>query len=184
MKELYEQIPGEYEYVYMTIQPSDDMYAFDAYSTIQSQTSPLVGWKQGYILNCATKEIAEYNPTTIPPFFTIRFPKSIFFDAYKHAMYTGPYKSHEYIADKLGYVELPGRGFCVGTHGENISTVFNHIFKGRVVDPVTQNLFGIQDSEGIRFRKSIRLRVRETINLFPPPIQKKLKYVYYNVLKL
>ena len=132
-------VAREADYVLMTIQPSDDCYHRNAILGIQKifECQPhlqAIGFRKGYIMDYLTKELAEYNPLTIPPFFTIKFPIKIFKDPFRHAEYSGPYKSHEYIAEKLKWGEIGERGFLVGTHGENISTVFNHPFKGRVIE--------------------------------------------------
>ena len=73
--------------VLLTIQPSDDMYIADAFKTIQEtdfQGNKAIGWTKGYIINYATKEIANYDPDTLPPFSTIKFPKDVFLDPEKH----------------------------------------------------------------------------------------------------
>lgn len=184
IKELMGMEVAEADWVYMTIQPSDDLFDKDAFKTIESQQHALSGWRKGYIMNYGTKEIAEYNPTTLPPFYTFLFPYAVFFNAKKHADFTGPYKSHEYIGDKQKYHELEGRGFCVGTHGENISTVFNHIFKGKVVDKEVLERFGVAYSEPVKFRKGYRLWFRVLVNKTNPKVAKVLKKIYYNVFKL
>ncbi|GAF73917.1 unnamed protein product, partial [marine sediment metagenome] len=56
-----------------------------------------MGFKPGYIMNYCTGEVAEYNPETNPPFYTIIFPVDKFLNPYNHIDYTGPYESHEYI---------------------------------------------------------------------------------------
>lgn len=158
------------DWVYLTIQPSDDMYYSTMVEEIQSvepKNLLAIGYQQGYIINLHTKEMAEYNPTTNPPFYTIVFPKDTFLDAKKHYDYIGPYKSHEYIPKLFNYVRIANRGFCVGTHGGNISTVFNHPFKGRIVSPVNATLFGIQDSPPIEVRRSAHLLARKILNKLP-----------------
>lgn len=182
MHELINEV-GDADYVYMTIQPSDDCYKDDAVETIQNQQPipRLMGWRKGYITDYATKTTAEYNPTTIPPFFTHVFDRATFIDPYKHAKYTGPYKSHEYVGDHLTYVELPGRGFCVGTHGENVSTVFNLPFRGEYVDKEVLNEFGIYNVEPVDLRKSSRLRLRTFANNLPQPLRNPFKKVCYKL---
>lgn len=168
---------GECENVLMTIQPSDDCYhrnAVEALQTIFRETdAQAVGFKRGYMMNYTTKEVAEYNPTTNPPFFTIKFPRDIFIQPQRHADYTGPYKSHEYVGEKLRYSVIEERGFLVGTHGENISTVFNHPFRGEAVSPEILKDFGLYDVKPLQIRTSIK---RAILRRLPFKVQRKLRY--------
>lgn len=169
------QIIGDKEDVLMTIQPSDDVYLFDVVGEIQSTfattDAQVLGYTEGYIMNYATKEIAEYNPDTRPPFFTVRFPASVFFDPKLHYEYTGPYKSHEYIGDKLTYQALKGRKFIVGTHGENISTTFIHPYKGRTLSKEEAEKVmwrsGIFFSDPVVVKRGVRLLARTVLNEMP-----------------
>ena len=85
-------IAKDVEWVILTLQPSDDMYLYNVMEMIQEffEKNPemrAVGFKRGYIINMANKEISEYNPTTNPPFYTIKYPKDIFLDPNKHFEY-------------------------------------------------------------------------------------------------
>jgi hypothetical protein len=127
------------EDVLMTIQPSDDLYESTMIGKVQdffrsNKEVQAAGFIGGYICNYATKEVAEYNPTTNPPFYTIRFPREKFIEPLQHIRFTGPYTSHEYVPNFLRYAKWEERGFMVGTHGENISTYFDHPFAGRKLD--------------------------------------------------
>ena len=188
------EIVGDNEYVLLTLQPSDDMYLCDTALRLKEtftallekdpDTKKAVGYKKGYIINYATKEIAEYNTTewkndgkstfhtdTTPPFFTILFSAEEFLSPVKHYDHIGPYKSHEYIIDYLDYTELEGRGFVVGCHGENISTTYNHRYKGRVLseDETKEILIktGTLLSEPLKIKPSMRLRIRKVVNTLP-----------------
>ena len=181
---------GECDYVYMTIQPSDDLYSKYMVQNVQAmfENSDLegIGFKAGYICNYQTKEVCEYNPTTNPPFYTIKFPRDTFLDPLKHFNYTaikqdmGKYKagtpipSHEYVGGAIKYSQFDVRGFMVGTHGENISTVFNHPFKGAAVDNVLEE-FGIADVEPLKIKFSIRKRL---LRLLPFRWQRKIRYIF------
>ena len=134
--ELFEVIDTSSDFTYMTIQPSDDVYHREFVENIQKMfvSMPMIqalGFRNGYVMDYKTLELAEWNPETIPPFFTIKFPMPVFIDPPKHLKYIGPYKSHEYIADTLKFGFIESRGFIVGTHGSNISTVFDHPYRGR-----------------------------------------------------
>lgn len=167
---------GDVEHVLMTIQPSDDLYEGNMVEKVQREIQDVdaVGYQAGYIMNYRTKEMLGYNPNTNPPFYTIKFKKEDFIDPLRHAKHTGPYKSHEYVSDFLTYKKLEGRGFCVGTHGENISTHFNHPFGGKPVDKVEEERFGIQDVPPIKFKTSIRKWIMRKL---PYGWQRKLRYL-------
>lgn len=170
-------LPGEAENIIMTIQPSDDCYRRDAVQMIKdafdTSNAQAFGFKRGLIMRYATGEIAEYNPLTIPPFFSIKFPKSVFIRPVDHIAYTGPYKSHEYIADKLRFLPSEERGFLVGTHGENISTVFDHPFKG--ADRPRGELwnFGLDQVPPLSTNRGIRRRI---LNAMPYRIRRKVRF--------
>lgn len=198
---------GDLPYVLVTIQPSDDMYLGNAPQQLKAKftellekdpknTKQAVGWKKGNIMNYWTKEIAEYNTTswttdkvstyhtdTIPPFFTLLFSGEEFLDPVKHFNHLGPYKSHEFIGDHFVYNALEGRGFIVGCHGENISTTFNHRYKGRTLNKEeTEQIMikaGILLSKPISFKPTLRYRVRKFINYLP--FRDTLKRIYYSL---
>ena len=183
LADLFEPI-GVTDYVYMTIQPSDDCYHKEMVEQIQSAFDKMpeiqvLGFKRGYIMNYQTKEVAEYNPNTIPPFFTIKFPTPIFIEPFKHIDYTGPYKSHEYVGDKLKLGLIEQRGFIVGCHGENISTHFNHPFKGTTLeswlrDKVLED-FGLEKVEPLKLKISLRKMLMRKL---PYGWQRKLRYLF------
>ena len=82
-------IIGEIDYVLMLIAPSDDLYHQEAVEGIQrffeeNQEYQAVGFEKGYICNYPTKEVADYNPSTNPPFYTIKFPRDVFIDPFRH----------------------------------------------------------------------------------------------------
>jgi hypothetical protein len=167
--------------VIMTIQPSDDLYMIDMVDKIRNfEFDKVAGFTKGYIINYNTKEICEYNPDTIPPFFSIKFPVETFLDPEKHFYYTGPYQSHEYVKD-LGFKEIPGRGFIVGTHGENISTTWNIPFKGKPVE--NQDLIwlksGILLVPPLKIKESRNYKLRKIYNYLP--FKSLIKRIYYAI---
>lgn len=169
------------EFALMTIQPSDDVYHKGFVEEIQTLFSKTdyqaIGYSSGYIMNYQTGQLCEYNPKTNPPFFTLKFPKDIFLDPLKHMKYSGPYKSHEYVGDHMKYLSVPKRGFCVGTHGENISTHFNHPYAGRRLEGIERtnvlNAFGINPEQRVHIRISLRKWVTKQL---PYGWQRKLRY--------
>lgn len=186
--ELMDFVP-DCDEVQMLIQPSDDVYDIDTIRSIKeafkTTDAQAVVFEKGYICNYQTLEIAEYNPNTLPPFAAIKFKREVFFDPGKHMTYLGlkkdvgkykkgtPYPSHEYLADCLRVGVFPVRGFIVGTHGENISTYFNHPFKGEKVEGVLEQ-FGLGGVKPLVLPISYR---KWMMRKLPHQWQRKLRYI-------
>jgi len=194
MSELVNATEGEfgYEYVLMTIQPSDDCYHKDVIKGIQSVFKEAwqlqaIGFKKGYLMNYQTKELAEWNPSTNPPFYTIKFLRADFIDTLKHIQHTalkhdvGKYKkgtplpSHEYVGDCLRYGLIADiRGFLVGVHGDNISTVWDHPYKGEIQDAKVLADFGLEKVEPL---KRVFSPGRILFDCLPFKVKRKLRYL-------
>lgn len=166
------EIVKDYKWVYQTIQPSDDIYHQHAIDEIQRQKPAFkkaFGFNKGFILNARTHQLAEWNGRTLPPFSTIVFPTETFLNPEKHYDYIGPYVSHESVPDFFDFDILPMRGFFyVVEHGQNISTVWNHPYKGReIIGEEKRQLFeefGIADSKIIKTKMPMRLILRAIFN--------------------
>lgn len=175
------------------IQPSDDLYSKQTVSSVKEalKNYEAVSYRSGYIANYLSKNVLEYNPNTNPPFYAIKFKREIFFDIPKHMAYTSlkrdvgeypkgtPQPSHEYLPDCFNTCYFDGRGFLVGTHGENISTHFNHPFRGREIRGYEReqvlDLFGISQVEPLSLPKSLRKWI---IRKLPFKWQKRLRYLW------
>lgn len=197
--ELLDDI-GEVDEVYMTIQPSDDCYYYSAVADIQSALTPdniqAVGYRNGLICNYFNLETSEYNPKTNPPFYTIKFPREIFIEPMEHADYTAlkhnvpgyekgtPLPSHEWVKDCLNYKQIDIRGFLVGCHSENISTYYEHPFKGDKVNNKDRlGAFGLDKVKSLKLRRSIRKTILRKLSF---DTQKKLRHFHgrlYNWLR-
>ena len=193
MVELVNATEGDfgYEWVLMTIQPSDDCYSKHVVAGVQKTFRAMpelqaMGFRKGYLMNYQTKELAEWNPKTNPPFYTIKFPRPVFINPFQHVQYTAlkhdvpgykagtPLPSHEWVSDCFKYGVTDDRGFLVGTHGENISTVFNHPYKGDTVDPKVLEDFGLDSVEPLKLPFSIG---RKIFTSLPYKAQRKLRYL-------
>ena len=170
---------GDVDDVLMTIQPSDDCYRADMVDTMQRifkhSDYDGAGYQEGYMMNYQTLDVVTYNPETNPPFFTIRFKKEDFLDPFKHMEHTGPYKSHEYIVDCMKYKRIYKRGFLVGTHGENISTVFDHPYAGESRGIFMKLNFGLKEVEPLKIKYSLRKTIMRKL---PYGWQRKLRYLF------
>lgn len=174
---------GDVDDVIMTIQPSDDCYDSLYVEMVQNAfrnlpDTNLITTKHGYICNYQTLEVKDYEPKTNPPFFSIRFKKDVFIDPFQHAQWTGPYQSHEYVVDLVKEKhELEGRMFLVGTHGENISTHFNHPYGHNTLASSRGILtnFGLGDAEPLKIRYSVR---KQLMRKLPHGWQRKLRYIF------
>ena len=169
-------VMGEAETILMTIQPSDDCYQNTMVELVQKVLGgtnlEAIGYKKGYVMNYQTLELREWNPDTNPPFYTIKFDRETFIEPLKHYKYAA-HESHEYVPKKFKYGNIEGRGFVVGTHGENISTTFNHPFTGKRIIGALKN-FGLQGIEPLKIDTSIRKHLFKRV---PFRVQKKLRYL-------
>lgn len=196
LADVFPETPGIEEEVQVLLNPSDDLYAKDVIAETKNKfkSNPALqayGYSKGWISNYHTREILEYNPKTNPPFFTARFPRKIFFDLYKHLDYISmkrdegkykagtPYASHEYIPNAFNMEVSDERKFLVGTHGENISTHFNHPYGGAKVIGTERSrlldMFGIYCVGNLKIPFSFRKWV---IRKMPYKWQRKFRYIF------
>ena len=187
-------VMGEADTVLLTIQPSDDVYdkrAVEGVRHVLSTTdNQAFGFSKGYIMDYQIGKLAEWNPKTNPPFYTIKFPRDIFIDPLKHAEYTaikedcGQYKagtpipSHEYVGKALKYAYVDERGFLVGTHSDNISTIFKHPYAGEQFSGeerynILKN-FGLQDLPLLKVKFSLRKKLMRKL---PHKVLRKLRFL-------
>lgn len=129
---------GNSSMITMTRIDSDDLFHHMAVEIIQNfEPAPgaLVCGK-GLIYNTETKELAEWNPPTNPPFHTIMMSARFFFKSEIHYDIMREYKSHEDVTKMFQCRKLPDYFYCVTTHNpkNHISTIWNHPFKGWMVE--------------------------------------------------
>jgi len=128
--------------MYVTRIDSDDMFHKEAIEEIQvepREPGTALVYTKGYVYNANTKEWAEWNPKTNPPFHTIIFSERDFFDPWLYLKAMKGYRSHEDVTKLFTTKTLSDGKYCVVVHGKgnHISTVWNHPFKGKPVDNVT-----------------------------------------------
>lgn len=186
MRELVNVAVGGW--VLMTIQPSDDCYHKEFVKEVQlafkNNALQAIGFSKGYIMNYQTLEVAEWNCLTNPPFYTIKFPRNVFINPFEHVKYTSlkhdvegykqgtPLPSHEWVKDCLSYGVINERGFLVGVHGDNISTVFDHPYRGEDVEGILSD-FGLENVDKLVVPFSLR---RSLFNSLPYKAKRKLRY--------
>lgn len=184
---------SECDNVIWMMQPSDDCYDENTVASVKKalETSQAVVFEKGYLCNYNTKEVLEYNPKTTPPFAAIKFDRKTFFDPAAHLRHISlkkdtekykkgtPLPSHEYLPDCVQTDRFEGRGFLVGTHGENISTHFNHPYGGAKVDPEILRKFGIAEVPPLSLPISLRKWVMRRL---PYPVQRKLRFWFGEII--
>lgn len=168
--------------ILLTLQPSDDCYAQNViYNAKQffkkNPTVDVYGHSRGYVCNYKTLDLAYWNPETTPPFYTIKYTRENFTDEQKHMQFTGPYKSHEYLKDHMRcHYSAEYRAFLVGTHEDNISTVFDHPYARPINFYKKQNVlrgFSINHDERLIIPFSLRRKIFSSLSY---EIKRKLRY--------
>lgn len=118
-------------YIYVTRIDSDDMFHKEAMAEIQG-IMPFEGaliYGKGYIYNANSGIMSIWDPKTNPPFHTIIFRGSVFFNPLEHLRYYRNFRSHEDVPKIFKTQKLPDFRYCVVVHGNHISTNWNHAFR-------------------------------------------------------
>lgn len=126
------------EGVLLTRIDSDDMFEATALEKIQASVWSRVCMSKGYIYNVDTEQLAEYNPKTNPPFYSLFFRPDQFFDATKHIKHYRGFKSHEDITCED---TLEDRLYCVTVRNDpktHISTTFDHPYRGELIGDILE----------------------------------------------
>lgn len=128
------------KYVYLTVLDSDDMLHKDFIKNVQEipfKERRTVVCGKGYALTYPSEryskaEVADWEPTTNPPFYTIMYPVEVFTDAEKKLKYDEPFHSHEDIPKVFETIKLPDYSYCYLFHMANKGTSWEHPFRGKV----------------------------------------------------
>ena len=136
-------------YIYFTRIDSDDMFHKETVAEIQ-KVPPFEGAitvTDGYVYNQKTGELADWRPKTNPPFQTLVFLASKFFNPVEHVRAYKDFKSHEDIPKVFKCHDLGKGKYCVLVHGQQISTIFDHPFRGEIIEDLSiLKNFGIEDT--------------------------------------
>ena len=126
---------NDFDWVYISRIDSDDMFHQDFVKEVQS-FPPFPGaltCRNGYVYNSNTGQLAEWNPSTNPPFHTIIFQKENFFEPARYIQYFRGFRSHEDVPTVFNSQNLKDRKYCVLIHDQHISTNWAHPFRGREI---------------------------------------------------
>jgi len=121
------------KYIYLTHLDSDDMISKKTIETIQGyefKEHRAFVYSHGYVINDKTKQIATWN-SPCSSSYTLMYPTDVFIDPQKHIDYISTYKgkNHFDIPQVYDSIVIPC-SYCAVIHGKNISTSWNHDFKG------------------------------------------------------
>jgi len=133
LKEIQDQTEKA-EWVYKTDLGSDDMFSEEAIKEIKEinpQEYEAGYFINGYALHFPTMTLAEWNRPTSCSKYTVIYPYDTFFNAEKHLYHIKDLTTHEIIPTIYKAFKLPDRRYMAGIHKGNISTHWNHPFKGR-----------------------------------------------------
>ena len=123
------------DYIYETNLDSDDMLHKDFSKNILSTMPRERGaffCKNGYAYNTSDR-LAEWNNPVSNQNYTIMFLAEHYFNAEKRLQYLNGFKSHEEVPQKFDAKEMLDGSYCTIIHGDNISTIWEHHFRGREI---------------------------------------------------
>ena len=113
---------------------SDDMYSSEVIESVNKEPfeeGVALTHRNGYVYNHHTDRLAEWKPETNPPFYTLMYKNETFLNPEKHYEFIKGARSHEYFVKVFKERRMPDWRYCVLTHRGNISTIFEHPFKGQ-----------------------------------------------------
>jgi hypothetical protein len=114
---------------------SDDCVREDFVEFIKSREMKDRGafyMQKGWIYSTQDR-LAEWNNPHSMSIYAIIYPRDIFLDAKKHFDYQQGFNSHEQIPEKFNAELLPDGMYCATAHGNNISTQWEHPYRGREI---------------------------------------------------
>jgi len=114
---------------------SDDMYSDEVVASVKEQpfkARTALTHQLGYVYSISDR-LAEWNPTTNPPFYTLMYPNEDFLNPEKHYKFLEGFRSHEDIVKVFNPIRMPDRRYCVLVHDTNISTIWEHPFRGQEI---------------------------------------------------
>lgn len=112
---------------------SDDMYSIDTIERVNKEEfvpNRVLTHRNGYVYNISSDRLAEWLPTTNPPFYCVMLKNEDLTNADRYYAWASRVKSHEFLPQVFDEKRMEDFKYMVVTHDYNISTIFNHPFKG------------------------------------------------------
>ena len=129
---ILKKFVGDCDYIYETNLDSDDMVHKDFSKFVIEKKFKNKGalyCTRGFAYNTQGR-IADWNNPVSNQNYTLMFPSDIYFDADRRLEYLRGYKSHEEVPEMFDSEKLPDGFYCTVIHGDNITTEWNHPFRG------------------------------------------------------
>jgi len=120
------------EYIYETNLDSDDMVHKNFTEIVLEHKFKERGalyCKDGFAYNTEGR-LAQWNNPISNQNYTIMFPREVYFNPEKRLEYLDGFNTHEQVPEKFEAEEMPKGMYCTTIHGKNISTVWEHPFRG------------------------------------------------------
>lgn len=123
------------DYIYETTMGSDDMFHKGFIKTVKSKPFKENGalyMRSGFVYHTNDIIASWYNPSSTGS-HTVMYPREIYLNAIEKYKYQNGLTTHEQIPDLFDAEQLPDGMYCAVVHGMNISTIWNHPYRG---DPI------------------------------------------------
>lgn len=133
---------GWFEYIYLTRLDSDDLLHRDyikEVSTYSPTYKKALIRDKGYVYNRNSAELAEWVPKTCPQFFTLQIPRNIMLRSQSFVDYWKDYTTHEDVKKAFNYDTLADHKYCMLIHGNQISSIWGHPFRGKSIGNTMTN---------------------------------------------
>ncbi len=117
--------------VYFTVLDSDDCLIDTAVESIQNipfDKDMAIVMRKGYIYNLKDKKLAEWNPATNPPFYTLMFEKDTFLNPQAYLENWRAFNSHEDIVFLWKTKSIWDGSYLITTHENNKSTKWHNVY--------------------------------------------------------
>ena len=125
-----------YDHIYEVNLDSDDLIHKDFVRALMEEPFRERGamyCKDGYIWHLPDKVAEWHNPDSNQN-YTIMYPTHIYLDPERKYEYQNGLKSHEEVPKLFNAKEMPKGMYCSLTHDTNVSTIWDHPFRGKEVD--------------------------------------------------
>jgi len=112
---------------------SDDMVHKGFVDLVKNEPHREAFYMKGGYIYSTDGRLAEWKNPESMSIYTINYPTRVFSNAKEHFDYQKGFSSHEQIPNIFDAKQLPDGLYCATTHGQNISTVWEHPFRGKEI---------------------------------------------------